>query len=156
MTITHPLTNKLPLSRAILYYFEPKIPTFSLLLYKILSKMLTLTLLSILFSFRTNSCFPTVCNSILKYQRRNFRLRFNSKFQFNSFSSTMMVLFLGVTTYWISCFSSIPEVSTPLPLPNHLLSSSIARTDLGGLEASSSWTTVSRLSRRLSHIKVSR
>ena len=37
-------------------------------------KILTLTLLSILFSFRTNSCFPTVCNSILKYQRRNIRL----------------------------------------------------------------------------------
>ena len=49
--------------------------TFSLLLYKvILSKMLTLNLLSILFSFRTNSCFPTVCNSILKFQQRNFRL----------------------------------------------------------------------------------
>ena len=64
---------KIPLSRAILYYFKLKMPTFSLVIYKIYSKMPTLTLLSILFSFRINSYFPTVCNSNLKYQRRNIR-----------------------------------------------------------------------------------
>ena len=41
-----------------LYFFKLKIPTFSLLLYKIFSKMLTL--LSNLFRFRINSCFHSL------------------------------------------------------------------------------------------------